>query len=374
MIRGDWTKKILKLGSGRGFSLLEMLVSVMIIIILSVGMFQFLLFNQEHFRRQQIAAETSFGARAGLEVMIQELGQAGGNPAFDANKTLGNGHTATGNLVKVRIAGGTTPKTKGIFYGTRLVIGTDGSTEEVVVKGDAGGNLIDIDDVPVILSNDHNTGDPVFTRNYPYGSGILYTQTAAAMDQVETTNTVQYFGDIKDTGDLWYGEYNIVCQASGNNACAASCTDDLYQINRFTTVLTDSDGVFSIPASKAASGDTASPLVQNIVGTCDGNDILISPSGAPVFELTMNTYGAFNNVSSTAFYQTFVMVVMIDLTVQSDRPDPDTNALTTQSLRSMVVPRNVLKSHEMLDAGVGYLIPPTPTDMAFSPSRTLPLP
>ena len=78
MMRGDRTEKFLEPGSRRGFSLLEMLVSVMVIIILCAGMFEFLLFNQEHFRRQQIAAETSFGARAGLEVMMQELGQAGG--------------------------------------------------------------------------------------------------------------------------------------------------------------------------------------------------------------------------------------------------------------------------------------------------------
>ena len=351
-----------------------MLVSVMVIIILCAGMFEFLLFNQEHFRRQQIAAETSFGARAGLEVMMQELGQAGGNPGFDANKTLDNPHNATGNLVKVRIDAGTTPKTKSIFYGTRLVIGTGSNTEEVVIKGDAGGNTIDDNDVPVVISNDHNANEPIFTRNIPYASGILYTPTAVGLDQVVMTNTVQYFGDIKDTGDLWYGEFNLVCQANGNNACSGSCADGLYQINRFATPLTDANGVFFIPASKAATGDTASPLVQNIVGTCDGNNILISPNGAPVFELTMNTYGAMNNISSTFYFQAFVLTVAIDLTVQSDRPDPDTNALTTQSLRSLVVPRNVFKAHEMLDIGAGYLIPTPPEDMAFSPSRTLPLP
>ena len=62
------------------------------------------------------------------------------------------------------------------------MIGTGPNTEEVVVKGDAGANTIDVDDVPVVLSNDHLVNEPIFTRNIPYGSGILYTQTAAAMD------------------------------------------------------------------------------------------------------------------------------------------------------------------------------------------------
>ena len=90
----------------------------------------------------------------------------------------------------------------------------------------------------------------------------------------------------------------------------------------------------------------------------------------------MNTYGAINNVPTppVAYFASFVLVVGIDLTVQSDRPDPDTNALTTQSLRTLVVPRNVFKAHEMLDVGAGYLIPSPPEDMSFSPSRTLPLP
>src|SRR3989304_383856 len=82
-----------------GFSLLEVLVSVMIITVLMAAVFQFLRFNQQRYRGDQLLAERNQGARSALELMTQELQQAGHNPNFPTHKTLTAAATPTGTLV-----------------------------------------------------------------------------------------------------------------------------------------------------------------------------------------------------------------------------------------------------------------------------------
>src|SRR3972149_4130945 len=71
-----------------GFSLLEVLVSVMIITVLMAAVFQFLRFNQQRYRGDQLLAERNQGARSALELMTMELQQAGHNPNRTTGMTL----------------------------------------------------------------------------------------------------------------------------------------------------------------------------------------------------------------------------------------------------------------------------------------------
>src|SRR5574337_1169566 len=70
-----------------GFSLVELLVSVSIIVLLMSAVFPFLFQSQKKYQDNQVVSEANQSARAALEVMSQEIGQAGFNPDFTAAKT-----------------------------------------------------------------------------------------------------------------------------------------------------------------------------------------------------------------------------------------------------------------------------------------------
>ena len=350
-----------------GFSLIELLASVAIITILMGAVFQFLISNQQNYRRQQMLAEVGQGSRAGIEVMTMELEQAGRNPKFDQHNTFDNAASANGGIVLIRVDGPDTPDTRNIFYGSRLLLGSGLNQEEVVVLGDTS-NSLDQDDVPAVLSADHVAGEPITSRAYPYPTGILYTAAAAGDDQTFPVNRIQFYGDINDTGDLWYAEYNLVCQDTGADACSASCPTDTYRITRFITQLVDGNGVFTIPASKAATGDPISPFVDNITGTCTALTLRDPAGVTPVFELNADVFGG------GAILAALVKAVDITLNVRTFQPDPETQQFRVQQLRSHVVIKNVVDALSLSNNGLAFSLPQTPTDPTFATPRTLPLP
>lgn len=351
----------------RGFSLIELLASVAIITILMAAVFQFLAFNQQNYRRQQMLAEVGQGSRAAIEVITMELEQAGRNPEFDQNKTFDNGATANGGIVLIRVDGPDTPDTRNIFYGSRLLLGSGINQEEVVVLGDTS-NSLDQDDVPVVLSADHVVGEPITSRAYPYPTGILYTAAAAGNDLTFPVNTIQFYGDINDTGDMWYAEYNLVCQDTGADACSATCPDNIYRMTRFITQLVDGSGVFTIPASKAATSDPISPFLDNITGTCTSGTLRDPAGVTPVFELTADVIGG------SGVFTAMVKAVDITLNVRTSQPDPETQQFRVQRLRSHVVVKNVVNALSLANNGLAFSLPQTPTDPTFATPRTLPLP
>lgn len=351
----------------RGFSLIELLASVAIITILMAAVFQFLNVNQQNFRRQQMLAEVGRSSRGAIEVITTELEQAGRNPEFDLNKTFDNAATANGGIVLIRVDGPDTPDTRNIFYGSRLLLGSGINQEEVVVLGDTS-NSLDQDDVPVVLSADHVVGEPITSRAYPYPTGILYTAAAAGDDQTFPVNRIQFYGDINDTGDLWYAEYNLVCQDTGADACSAACPNNTYRMTRFITQLVDGNGVFTIPASKAATGDPISPFVDNITGTCTSLTLRDPAGVTPVFELNADVFGG------GAILTALVKAVDITLNVRTDQPDPETQQFRVQRLRSHVVVKNVVDALSLANNGLAFSLPQTPTDPTFATPRTLPLP
>jgi len=407
-----------------GFSLLEMLVSVAIITLLMAIVFQFLSANQQRFRSQQLLSEVTQGGRSAFEVMQQELNQAGYNPPFTSNKTVGGGSATNPGapLASLPVSGGT-PATKSIFYGTRLVIGNSctGSPatcnqEEVLVNQDTsyGTAAMSTTNVPVVLTNAHSPGEPVFTRNYPFPDGIIYDNRTAGTNLAVADNKLRFYGDILDTGDLYYGEYRLQCPGStvGSyiDACTGTCTTGPFVLTRFMTKLANnSTGVFSIPANKAAAfdGATVSPLASNIQGTCATLPGTTAPTdwvvftapdetsstgttavkaaiiygastsyvrpvlnsdGTPAIWFKMNTYGAMDNTTSppTPFFQSFVLDVRVILTVQQLQKDPETQTYRTQRLQVHIVPKNINDALAVAANGGSLYLPTTPIDPTTS--------
>lgn len=416
----------------RGFTLLELLVSVAIITVLMAIVFQFMDMNQKRHRSQQLMAEVTQGGRSAFEVMTQELNQAGYNPPFRASKSVGGSSTVnpgTG-LVAFPVSAATSPATKSVFYGTRLVIGnnctgtpTTCNQEEVQVNYDAlyGTTPITGTAVPLVIANPHSPGEPVFTRNFPYPSGILYDNYIGGTGRGIADNKLRFFGDVMDTGDLYYGEYRLQCRGSTPgtyvDACTAGCTDGPFVLTRFLTRLADpTTGAFRIPASKAApfDGATVSPLVDNIQGTCPSlsggaapadwvvftapdetsptgatavNAALtwsggvasyvppvLNPDGTPAIWFKVNTYGAWDNSTSppTPYFQSFVLDLRVTLTVQQAQRDPESGTFRVQRLQTHIVPKNINNALNVAQNGGAVYLPRTPVDP--STGNTLPLP
>jgi prepilin-type N-terminal cleavage/methylation domain-containing protein len=427
-----------------GFSMLELLVSVSVLTILMAMVFQFLAVNQRRYRSMQLLSEVHQGGRSAFEIMTQELNQAGYNPPFRVHRSVGGSGAVTpaAPLVSLPVTGGgTSPSTRGIFYGSVLVVGNacTGAApevcnqEEVVVNAD--GNLsqtaITATSVPVVLAGVHQAGEPIFSRNYPYPNGVLYDNRLPGEGLGVTDNKVRFFGDIMDTGDLYYGEYRLQCPGSvaGTyvDACTTGCTEGPFTLTRFVTRLADpSTGVFRIPTSRvtALDGATVSPLVSNIMGTCatvtgspgsapswnqwtvynapdqtaggttpvnatiDYSTATYVPpvlnaDGVPAIWFKVNTYGNYDTSQTPArpFFQTYVLDVRLTLTVQQAQVDPETGTRRVQRLQTHIVPRNVNDALTIARSGGSMFLPAVPTDptqcTGSPPNRvcnTLPLP
>jgi len=346
-----------------GFSLIEVLVSVMIITVLMAAVFQFLRFNQQRYRGDQLLAERNQGARSALELMTMELQQAGHNPNRTTGMTLAADIAPTGGIVDIDIG-----DTTGIFYGNLVEIGasaTDPNWETVTVKGDTT-HAITSSTFPAIITMAHTTGQPVFTRSLPFPNGILYFATAVGSGQSTVVNQVQYYGDIYGNGTLAYGEYRLedtltttTLQCTGASG-AVPC--HLLTLNRFLTSILTPD----IPADKASSGDSFSPLADNILGLPDAAGLFRNPDQKPIIQLNYDTFG-----NLTYGFTTYVRSVEVDITMQTTDKDPEVSDYRTIRMKSHIVPTNINYAWGITLLGGSPELPFRPTDPA---AHTLPIP
>lgn len=346
-----------------GFSLLEVLVSVMIITVLMAAVFQFLRFNQQRYRGDQLLAERNQGARSALELMTLELQQAGHNPNLTTHKTLAANITPTGALVDIDVG-----DTTGIFYGNLVEIGasaTDSNWETVTVGKDST-HAITSTTFPAIITLSHTAGQPVFTRSLPFPNGILYSASAVGSGQSVVVNNMQYFGDIHGRGTLSYGEYILT---DTGTTTTLKCTGPsgvanchLLTLNRFLTLILTPN----IPATKTASGDSFSPLADNILGLPDSTGVLRNPDQKPIFQLNYDTFG-----NLTYGFTTYVRSVDVDITMQTTDKDPEVADYRTIRMRSHIVPTNINYAWGITLLGGSPELPTKPTDQA---GNTLPIP
>ena len=359
-----------------GFSLIELLVSVVIITVLMTAVFQFLAFSQKRYRGDQLLAERNQGARGALELLTLELQQAGNNPNFFREKTLSAAVAPTGAIVDVPVN-----NTTGIFYGNLIEIGpsaTDPNRETVEVKGDSS-HRITATSFPAIISMSHASDQPVLSKSLPFPNGILYSASAVGSDQSVADDNIQFFGDIDGNGTLRFVEYTLVdtgetstiqCQVTGEPA--ADCHK--YEFQRFSTQILNPN----IPASKSASGSSESPLADNILGYPDPTDtqcgtvtggvvgIPCNPDGKPIIHLYYDTFG-----NLTYGFTTYVRTVEVDVTLQTVDKDPEVNDFRTIRMRSRIVPTNINYAWGITLLGGSPELPFMPRD---PDGNTLPVP
>jgi|SRR6185503_2783440 len=171
-----------------GFSLIEALIAVSVLLILFTaatnGLNQTAIFSRVVGNRTEMHGSV----RGATELMQQEIGQAG-------RVALPGPIATTGAVLKG--AGTITLSTvTGLFVGAKVVVGTNDQTETVTITA------LGASDMSGVFAIAHNAGEPVSILG-AFSSGVV----PASMANGSTGTVLKLYGDINDDGQMLYVEY-----------------------------------------------------------------------------------------------------------------------------------------------------------------------
>jgi type II secretory pathway pseudopilin PulG len=257
-----------------GSSLLELLVSVAIIALLMSAVFPFLFESQKKYQSNQVESEANQSVRAALEVMSQEIGQAGFNPNFTAAKTSSAVVAVDPNAQCVTLS-----DINEINPGDWLSVDTGPNNELVQVLSTSnvsGTPCTSPNQIQAVflMSHDGSTAPfPVISYKMPYGSGILQA-TGTSNDQ-----RLEFFGDINQDGVIHYVVYSLSPVSPATSVSLSGTTYTSYNLYRSVTSVPFTNlpppSTYTPPAN-----NTASPLVTNVLYNTANQS---GPTGQPIF-------------------------------------------------------------------------------------------
>lgn len=356
--------------SGRGFSLLELLASVAIIAIVMGALFTFIYQSQKRFQGNQVVSESNQDARAALEVMTQEIGQAGSNPNFTANKFPAGPSI---NISSEPVASPTAQcvtltDVNQIFPNDWVAVDTGPNYELAQVittskytsaPSPACAASITTPWIQVVLQQDHCQSGasgctapeqpglsawpfPIASYKQPYPSGIL-TGTGTSDDK-----TLEFFGEINDDGVLNYVVYSLYAPAGAPTVAISGNTYTLYTLYRSITPVTFVAGAVNNPAS---------PMVQNVLYN---TALKQGPTGQPIFSTSTITVGVVPNVL------TVVGTVVINLSIAVNPQDIETGGVQYYNLATQIRPVNLTASIAVNNADGGKYLPLQPSGLPMT--------
>ena len=283
-----------------GFSLLELLVSITVLVVISGGVLSVIGFYQKSFGRTEIRSDMYENVRGVAELMEQEIGQAGLVSLPASTLTSAVAPSVLAQTVNVS-------STTSMFVGEQLLVDAGNSEELVTVTA------LTATTIKAIFAKAHTivpTAPPI-TALGVFPSGIVPPLTADG----STANVLNIFGDINADGSLVYVRYTCT---PGTSAAPGTLT---------RSVTTITPGVNAIGAS------------QTLLST------LIGGAGLACFQYV-------SQASTSGF--TFVSNVGFTLSVQATRPDPQTLQYSTMTKSFLnLAPRNVLAGLEWANNNTG---------------------
>jgi type II secretory pathway pseudopilin PulG len=288
----------------QGYSMIELLVSIAVLMIISGTVMDGVLRLTHTSQTVENRSEMHAGVRNVTELLQQEIGQAG-------RITLPTNLTVAG---MIDTSGFTASSTIGMFVGEQLVIDTGTNQETIAVTAiDSSTNQI-----TGAFINTHPAGVPV-TVYGGFAQGVVPPTAANG----STGSVLKIFGDINDTGQMVYIQYE--CDVNAGR---------LYR------------------RSMAFDAATKPPLTPDLTLL---NNIIANPGGTDCF-----TYQ-----TAIAEGQPYVTNVAITLTVQTPMRDPVTGLYQTETKALLnVSPRNVFNVWQLASAGVTDRVQPTPASVA----------
>lgn len=201
-----------------GFTLLEMLISVALLVILSGAILGGLGSVQKSYRGDEIRGSLNQEVRATMEIISQEIGQAGLPPSGISGNTLYAGAGADGALATLSAAvtagatGVTVSDTTRLQGGMMVVVDTGANAELLqIVSALNPITVATVDNTPG-FQKAHASGATLYPQGV-YPNGIYFTTPSAIPLVINTTSAFSYqslimFGDITGAGKLTIVQYN----------------------------------------------------------------------------------------------------------------------------------------------------------------------
>jgi prepilin-type N-terminal cleavage/methylation domain-containing protein len=322
----------------KGFSLLELMVSVAILVIVAgaviMGMIRMTWSQSTVMNRTQMHSSV----RNATELMQQEVGQAGriaAQPGLQLTTaiTVPAGSTsavATPTITTTAAAGNATDL---MYVGENLVVDPSTTYEETVTI-----SALTSSSITATFTNSHLANVPVLVMG-GFASGIV-PPTTSSMDLLVSNNTatstspltsatassgstLKLYGDINGDGTMYYVTYNCN-QSAGTLYRYISNTSDL----------------------NTATGVTSTLLLDNL-----GQN----PSSAPCFTYTTKD-APVNLTGGGTVTETFVVNVAVTLTVNTQNKDLQTGATQTETKALLnIAPRNVSEAWQLAGSPSGYV-------------------
>jgi prepilin-type N-terminal cleavage/methylation domain-containing protein len=282
-----------------GFSLLELMASVAILLIITAATFSLLSFYQKTYATTQLQADLFQNLRGVTELMAQEVGQAGlvSLPASQLSAAV----TADGAPQTVLVS-----STTSMFVGEKLLTDTASSQELITLTGV---NTV-ASQITAIFGNNHATGAPLNVAGV-FSNGLMTSSTS---------NLMQIFGDINADGSLVYIHYNC-------NPLAGTLTRSITTVTPTVTV------------------SSPSQILLNTV---------TSSGTANCFQYTSVTSGAFTFITN--------VTVTLSIRSLTPDPVTH-NYLTMTKSFSNLTPRNMLAGLELAKAQFTDRLQPTPPNL-----------
>jgi len=285
-----------------GFSLLELMVSLALLLIVAGAAFSSLTTYQKSYGSTGMQADLHSSVRSAVELFGQEVGQAG---LFPFTPTTMNTAVVVSTAPQTVVVG----STNGMFVGENLLIDTGANQEQVAVTA-VGTNAI-----TAVFANNHiasGLSGVMVNAAGVFPQGILSSSTPTSL---------RLFGDINGDGTLQYVRY--------------SCDTTAGTLTRSMTPLT--------------SQTLNAPIVvaSNLVPTPGVTGCFSYPSATSV-------QGA-----------TFIPNVALTISAKTAQKDPQTGqfVVLTKSFVNFT-PRNVQAGLDMANAGVTARLQPTPPAVA----------
>ena len=229
----------------RGFTLLELMVSLAVLTVICGAIFSALFAYQKTYTSEMLKADMRQGVEGAAESMAQEIAQAG---ALPQTTTTLNGNVASSVLPQ----GVSVGSTANMFDGETLQIDAGANFETVTIT-----NVLNAKTIKAVFNQNHAAGALVWASGV-IPQGILGTSTG---------NVLQLVGDINTDGTLVYEEY--------------TCDTNAGTLTRSVTPL------------GAGAKNAAVVVVQGIVA---------NPGGAPCFTYAAPVAaGGFNFITNVGF-------------------------------------------------------------------------
>jgi prepilin-type N-terminal cleavage/methylation domain-containing protein len=325
----------------KGFSLLELMVSVAILVIVAgaviMGMIRMTWSQSTVMNRTQMHSSV----RNATELMQQEVGQAGriaAQPGLQLTTaiTVPAGSTSVTTNATITTTATTGNATDRLYVGENLVIDPSTTNEETVTI-----SALTSTSITATFLNSHLANVPVLVMG-GFASGIV-PPTTSSMDllvgnNTDTTtmpltsatassgNTLKLYGDINGDGTMYYVTYHCD-QTAGTLYRYISNTSDLNTATALTSTL----------------------LLDNL-GTNP-------PSNSPAPCFTYYTKDApVNLTGGGTVTETFVVNVAVTLTVNTQNKDLQTSQTQTETKALLnIAPRNVFEAWQLAGSPSGYV-------------------